>query len=92
MGQEFAFPLLSFLDDLALLFVLRRAFRSLQAGRGVTLIVLGDLVASLGFRLVPLALLYVAPAVFAHVPLASFGKIYGYAVYAGGEESRTLRA
>src|SRR3712207_1391721 len=60
-------PLLELLHDLALLGVFGRSLGGLDAGRGVPLLLPGDLVASLGVRLVPLAFLYAAaPAVYAH--------------------------
>src|SRR5215212_5291618 len=65
MGPVLGFPFPELLDDLALL-VLGRPFGGLQAGGGVPLLLLGDLVTRLGIRLVPLALLHVAKAVYAH--------------------------
>src|SRR5688572_6490928 len=71
-------PLLELLDDLALLGVLGRSLGGLDAGRGVPLLLLGDLVASLGVRLVPLAFLYAAtPAVYAH-DLTSLPRAHGH--------------
>src|SRR5215208_1667091 len=52
---------------LALLLVLGWFLRGPQAGGGVPLLLLGDLVARLGVLLVPLALLCTAaPAIYAH--------------------------
>src|SRR5215212_5975137 len=58
--------LLELLYDLSLLGILVRPFGGPQAGGGVPLLALGNLLAGLGVRLVPLALLYGAPAVYAH--------------------------
>src|SRR5215203_4339518 len=57
---------LELLDDLALLLVFFGLFRGLLAGGGVPLVLGGELVTSLSVGLVSLALLYVAPAVYAH--------------------------
>src|SRR3712207_72635 len=59
-------PLLELLHDLALLLALGRLLGGLQARGGISLLALGNPVACLGVRLVSLALLYVAEAVYAH--------------------------
>jgi hypothetical protein len=71
IGSALGCPLLllEFLDDLALLPVLcRPPLGGLNAGGDVPLRPIGDLVARLGVRFVPLAFLYVAPAVYAPMP------------------------
>src|SRR5215207_2140202 len=60
------FPLFELLDHLALLRILGRPLGGIHARGGVSLFPLGNLVTCLGVRLVPLALLYVAIAVYAH--------------------------
>src|SRR3712207_4704650 len=88
-------PLLELLDDLALLVALSRPLGRLQTGGGVTLFAFGELVARLGVRLVPLALLYVAPAIYAHpLPPGRVGRrgSCGYAlVVPGSPASRRTR-
>src|SRR5215207_1849853 len=67
-------PLLEFLDDVTLLLVLGRPLGSCHARGLISLLALGDLVARLSVRLVPLALFYVAPAVYAHASPFSNGQ------------------
>ena len=66
--------LLELLQNPALLFILGGPLGGLQAGGDVSLPLFGNLVASLGVSLVPLALLYVAPAVYAHALAPSRGR------------------
>ena len=55
VGLGLPLALIELLDDLAFLLILGRSLRGLQVRGGVPLIALGNLVASLGILLVPLA-------------------------------------
>src|SRR5918994_2389392 len=79
-------PFLEPLQNPLLLGVLGRSLGGLDAGGSVSLLVFGELVASLGIRLVPLALLYAAaPAVYAHA-FTSLSRTNG----SGAEHTRRL--
>src|SRR5829696_5347611 len=76
--------LLELLEDLALLLIFRGPFGGPQAGGVVAVLVGGELLAGLGVGLVPLALLYVAPAVYSHA--------FSFLIDSPDERARNVRA